>query len=149
MKYSLNASHASVFIKLHNKNNNNQLCSLDDCLDESAFASFDYFVEHLRLDETNLDEEQLQSGTKSRTRNSTSIWLKSDCSFFTIKNINIEKKFEEFLSEIGGNFGLFAGASILTFVEIGVFFVKIFKVIFFNRQGSKISINPTIDRDRF
>ena len=105
-----------------------QLCSSNDCRNETAFASNDYFVEYLKFDEANLSETQTHNRNSFFSMgNSIKIWIKSDCSFYTIKNINLKKKFEEFLAEIGGNFGLFAGASILTLVEIGEFLVVIFK----------------------
>ena len=106
-----------------------ELCAYKDCPNETVFASIDYFVEHLRWDDTNLSETQQQNiDFKGAT-----LWIKSDCTFYTVKNINIEKKFEEFLAEIGGNFGLFVGASILTFVEIGVLLVRVLKG-FINNQ---------------
>ena len=71
--------------------------------------------------------------------NHIKIWIKAESNFYTIKNINVEKKFQEFLAEIGGNFGLFAGASVLTLVEIGEFFVKIIKRIIIRERGSTMS----------
>ena len=102
--------------------------SINDCLNETTFVSFDYSMEHLRMDEANLDETQL------KMKQTRQIYISSENRFFTIKNINIEKTFEEYLSEIGGNFGLFAGASILTFVEIGVLVVKVLKGFVLNRR---------------
>ena len=113
---------------------NHELCSPDECHDETAFASIDYFMEYLAADRTNLNKTQLQiAGTMG---NNSDVWVEADCSFYTVKNINIKKKFEEFLAEIGGNFGLLAGASILTLIEIGEFVFKISKRIFFHKRKS-------------
>ena len=126
-----NSSHCEIPDENADDNSNHvEMCSADDCHDETAFASIDYFVEHLPIYKTNLDKTQLpRAGVMG---NNSQVWVKSDCNFFTVKRINIEKKFEEFLAEIGGNFGLLAGASVLTLVEIGEFIVKIVKKIIFN-----------------
>ena len=116
-------------------------CSSDICRDKTAFASTNFYVEHLRSHETNLSVTQLQN--INVLGNNTKIWIKSDASFYTVRKINVEKKFQEFLAEIGGNFGLFAGASILTLVEMGEFFIKILKKIFDKRP-----IGPTGDVER-
>ena len=121
--------------------NHGKMCSIDDCQNKTSFASFDYSVEHLRVDEANLNE------TQSR-KNQTEICVRSDVSFFTIKNINIEKKLEEYLAEIGGNFGLFAGASILTLVEFGVLIVKIFKGILLNQRRPRKSVIYQIEEGK-
>ena len=118
-----------------------EACSLDFCRDKTAFASLNFVVDYLRLDETNLSVTQLQD-RKSMGDNSK-IWIKSDASFYTVRNINVKREFQEFLAEIGGNFGLFAGASILTLVEMGEFFIKIFKRIFFNQP-----VGPARDVER-
>ena len=121
--------------------NNHKICSIDDCPDKTTFASLDYSVEYLRWDEANLNETQLR-------KNLTDIFIKSDSEFFTIKNINIKKKFEEYLAEIGGNFGLFAGASILTFVEFGLLVVKILKGKFLNRQRLKKCVTYQVEEGK-
>ena len=117
-------------------------CSLDDCHDETAFASTDFYVELLRLDETNLSVSQLRK--QNVMGNNTKIYIKSDSNFFTVRNINVEKTFQEFLAEIGGNLGLFAGASILTLVEFGEFFTKIIKEKVFSRprRNNKVTTYP-------
>ena len=143
--YKFNTCEMNDFTDAHDTYD--KLCSPNDCHFETVFASVDYFVEYLRWDETNLTGEQHQNVSKMRNY-TTAIWIKSDCSFFTIKNINIEKKFEEFLAEIGGNFGLFVGASILTLVEMGVFFFKICKGIVFDRRGLKKSNTHRIEEGK-
>ena len=131
-----------------------ELCSPNDCRYKTAFASVDYFVDYLRIDETNLTDKQLYLADKQLQQEDamgnkrTHVWIKSNCNFFTIKNINMEKEFEEFLAEIGGNFGLFAGASISTLVEIGVFFFKICKKIIFKRREVEKSISHRIEEGR-
>ena len=107
-------------------------CSPNLCQDETAFASTNYFINYLRLDETNLTATQLRDHNIMGPK--TKIWIKSEASYYTVRKINVEKTFAEFLAEIGGNLGLFAGASILTLVEFGEFCVKIFKGIVFNKQ---------------
>ena len=126
-KRDYDATHAHTDVGL----SNHDLYSVQDCPNETISAAIDYSVEYLRSEDANVHDSQL--------RNFTKIWIKSESNFFTIKNINIEKKFEEYLSEIGGNFGLFAGASILTIVEIVMLFVKIMKRIILYQRGIKKS----------
>ena len=117
-----------------------ELCSSNDCHTKTAFASIDYFVEYFRFDDANFSKTPLQNQNSFLSMdNQIKIWIKAESNFYTIKNINVEKKFQEFLAEIGGNFGLFAGASVLTLVEIGEFFVKIIKRIIIRERGSTMS----------
>ena len=117
------------------------MCSSDVCRDKTTFASTFFFVDHLRVDDTSLSVAQLQN--RSITRYKNTIWIKTDVNFYTVSYINVEKKFEEFLAEIGGNFGLFAGASILTLVEFGEFFADIFKRIADRQSGCKKKVIAT------
>ena len=105
-------------------------CSASNvCLGRTAFASTNIYVNYLRLEDANLSATQLRNRVHGDI---TQIWIKSEASYYTVRNINVQKTFGEFLAEIGGNLGLFAGASILTLVEFGEFCVKVIKGIFFN-----------------
>ena len=98
------------------------MCSKKDCREKKIFSSLEVFVDHVKHEDHFVNATFHDSLLVPKT---TEIWFKISANHYSSKTIIRDKTTGEFLGEIGGNLGLFVGASLLTFFEMGEFLVRL------------------------
>ena len=113
-------------------------CSETDCKEKKFFVSLEVFIDHVRFDDHSVKNTIHEGVQAVHISNFTQIWLRISSNHYSMKTIKTEKTVEEFLGEIGGNLGLFVGASLLTIFEMGERLVRFAMEAFHSKREGNV-----------